>query len=129
VADTRWGRIRGSGDYLVTTGNACAAAVRSRSGTSRSPKSGQGDSGDSEGCRQRRLVPFDVETDGDLELIVNGMCAALPPEDILWVGSAGMAEALVSRSSPAFFVVGSMSTRSALQARNFCRRRTSLLFW
>ncbi len=66
---------------------------------------------------------FDVETDGDLELIVNGMCAALPPEDILWVGSAGMAEALVSRSSPAFFVVGSMSPRSALQARKLLQEK------
>jgi uncharacterized protein YgbK (DUF1537 family) len=66
---------------------------------------------------------FDVETDGDLQLIVNGMCAVLPPEDILWVGSAGMAEALVSRSRPAFFVVGSMSPKSALQARTLLQEK------
>ncbi len=60
---------------------------------------------------------FDAETDGDLHLIVNGMCAALPPEEILWVGSAGLAEALVSGSRPALFVVGSMSPKSAMQAR------------
>ena len=60
---------------------------------------------------------FDTEHDHDLQLIVDGLTQVLPPQDILWVGSAGMAEALVAPPRPFLLVVGSVSPKSALQAR------------
>ncbi len=66
---------------------------------------------------------FDAETDEDLRLIVNGICSVLPAEEVLWVGAAGLAEALVTVSSPLLFVVGSMSPKSALQARALLREK------
>ena len=71
----------------------------------------------------RGAFTFDTETEEDLRLIVNGLTAAMPPEEILWVGSAGLAEALVTRRSPLLFVVGSLSPRSALQARKLLEAR------
>lgn len=60
---------------------------------------------------------FDADSDNDLQLIVKGLCSVLPPEEILWVGSAGLAEALTTRSRPVLFVAGSISAKTALQAR------------
>lgn len=60
---------------------------------------------------------FDTETDEDLQLIVEGVTEAALPEDVLWVGSAGMAEAMVASPCPVLLVMGSLSPKSALQAR------------
>lgn len=60
---------------------------------------------------------FDAETDGDLRVIARDASLAAPAEDILWVGSAGLAEALVGARPPALLVVGSLSAVSSRQAR------------
>jgi len=61
---------------------------------------------------------FDAETEEDLRLIADGVSGTVPPEDVLWVGSAGLAEALVAFSRPVLLVVGSVSPKSAAQARH-----------
>jgi len=61
---------------------------------------------------------FDAETEDDLRLIADGVSGMVPPEDVLWVGSAGLAEALVAFGRPVLLVVGSVSPKSALQARH-----------
>lgn len=68
------------------------------------------------------VYTFDADSDEDLRLIVNGLCSVLPPEEILWVGSAGLAEALTARPRPVLLVAGSMSPKTALQARTLLDR-------
>lgn len=70
-------------------------------------------------------LSFDVEEDDDFTAIVNGVASAVDVERVLWVGSAGLAEALAARSSmgrcgcggPALVVVGSASATSRSQLR------------
>lgn len=69
-----------------------------------------------EGAGFRGNFCFDAETEEDLELIAGGVRASVPAEDVLWVGSAGLAGALVSSARPVLLVVGSLSPMSALQA-------------
>lgn len=64
----------------------------------------------------KAICTFDTETDDDLRAIVDGLRSVIPVEDTLWVGSAGMAEALVTSSNPFLFVMGSVSPKSAQQA-------------
>jgi len=61
---------------------------------------------------------FDAETEEDLRLIAEGVSGTVLPEDVLWIGSAGLAEALVASGRPVLLVVGSVSPKSALQARH-----------
>ncbi len=62
------------------------------------------------------ILAFDVETPSDLRRIVAGVTQVFSAEEILWVGSAGLAEALVA-PSPVLLVVGSLSGRSREQSR------------
>ncbi len=61
---------------------------------------------------------FDAETDEDLRAIARDASAVRPAGDILWVGSAGLAEALVDAVPPVLLVAGSLSAVSARQARH-----------
>lgn len=65
---------------------------------------------------------FDSETEEDLELIARSVLASVPAEDVLWVGSAGLAGALVSSVRPVLLVVGSLSPRSVLQAGHVIKK-------
>jgi len=65
---------------------------------------------------------FDGETEADLGLIAGGVLASVPAEEVLWVGSAGLAGALVSAPRPVLLVVASLSPGSAFQARHVIDR-------
>ncbi|HCL80236.1 MAG TPA: hypothetical protein DIC53_09755 [Synergistaceae bacterium] len=64
----------------------------------------------------RGTFSFDGETEEDLRSIVAGVTEVAAPEDVLWVGSAGLAAALVT-PKPVLLVVGSLSQKSVDQAR------------
>lgn len=66
---------------------------------------------------KRGVFCFDAETDEDLRIIARDASAALPDGDILWVGSAGLAEGLVDAKPPVLLVAGSLSAVSTRQAR------------
>ena len=70
-----------------------------------------------EGAGNKGVFCFDAGTDEDLRIIARGASLTVPVEDILWVGSAGLAEGLVDARPPVLLVAGSLSAVSARQAR------------
>ena len=67
------------------------------------------------------VLTFDAETASDLRRVVTGVTRFFPPEEVLWVGSAGLAEALVA-PPPALLVAGSLSRRCLDQSRYVLER-------
>ena len=71
---------------------------------------------------RKGVFSCDAETDDDLRLIVDGTTEEVPPEDVLWVGSAGMAGALAVSPLPVLLVVGSLNPGSVLQAQHILEK-------
>ncbi|NLA91585.1 MAG: four-carbon acid sugar kinase family protein [Synergistaceae bacterium] len=66
---------------------------------------------------RRGVFCFDAERDEDLSVIARDTFIAAPAEDVLWVGSAGLAEGMMNVRLPVLLVAGSLSAVSARQAR------------
>lgn len=72
---------------------------------------------------RKGIFSCDAETEDDLRLIVDGTTEEAPPEDVLWVGSAGMAQALAVSPLPVLLVVGSLNPRSVLQVQHILEKK------
>ncbi len=72
---------------------------------------------------KKGVFSCDAETEDDLRLIVEGTTEEVPPEDVLWVGSAGMAGALAVSPLPVLLVVGSLNPMSVLQAQHILEKK------
>ena len=72
---------------------------------------------------RKGVFSCDAETEDDLRWIVDGTTEEVPREDVLWVGSAGLAGALAVSSLPVLLVVGSLNPLSILQAEHIIKEK------